>query len=96
MSLTDRGKARCSESCTAGLERGVEKRAVLCEKQSHQSDATRSAPTLLKVCAAERGVESSTESREIGGIFLGHPIHLKAKARGEKSMSEKQRTWEGV
>jgi hypothetical protein len=48
MSLTDRGKARCSESCTAGLERGVEKRAVLCEKQSHQSDATRSAPTLLK------------------------------------------------
>jgi hypothetical protein len=53
-------------------------------------------PDAVKVCAAERGVESSTESREIGGIFLSHPIHLKAKARGEKSMSEKQRTWEGV
>ena len=54
MSLTDRGKARCSESCTAGLERGVEKRAVLSEKQSHQSDATRSAPTLLKVARPVR------------------------------------------
>jgi hypothetical protein len=50
----------------------------------------------VKACAAERGVESSTESKEIGGIYLGHPIHLKAKAKGEKSMSEKQRTWEGI
>jgi len=27
---------------------------------------------------------------ELGGRFLGHRVHLKAKARGEKSMPEKR------
>ena len=33
---------------------------------------------------------------KFGGMLLGHPIYLKVKARGEKSMSEKQETMEGT
>jgi len=31
---------------------------------------------------------------ELGGTFLGHRVHLKAKAGGEKSMPEKRGTLE--
>jgi hypothetical protein len=31
---------------------------------------------------------------ELGGMFLGHRVHLTAKARGEKSMPEKRGTLE--
>jgi hypothetical protein len=33
---------------------------------------------------------------ELGGRFLGHRVHLKAKAGGEKSMPEKRESPEGV
>ena len=33
---------------------------------------------------------------EFGRILSGHPIYLKAKARGENSMSEKRESLEGV
>jgi hypothetical protein len=74
----------------------LQKSIVKVEIPAPKRGLSRLEPYEGKLCAAERGVESSTESREIGGIFLGHPIHLKVKARGEKSMSEKQRTCEGV
>src|SRR4029434_1927435 len=49
-----------------------------------------------KVCAAGRGAESLTESRGVRRETLGSSTYLKAKAQGDKSMSEKQGTWEGV
>ena len=48
-------------------------------------------------CAPRNAVLNPRQSREkFGGIFLGHPIHLKAKAGGEKSMSETRRALEDV
>ena len=42
-------------------------------------------------CAPRDAVLNPCHRQErIGGRPLGHPIHLKAKARGDKSMSEKQ------
>jgi hypothetical protein len=33
---------------------------------------------------------------KFGGILLGHPTNLKAKARGENSLLEKRETFEGI
>jgi len=46
-------------------------------------------------CAPRDAVLNSWRSQEkFGGILLGHPIYLKAKVGGEKSMSEKRKTLE--
>jgi len=49
-----------------------------------------------KLCAAGRGVESLTQSRGVRRETPGSSTDLKAKARGDKSLSEKQGAWEGV
>src|SRR5713101_2865112 len=49
-----------------------------------------------KLCAAGRGAESLTESRGVRRETPGSSTDLTAKAGGDKSMSEKQGTWEGV
>ena len=42
-------------------------------------------------CAPRDAVLNPRHSQEkLGGMFLGHPVYLKAKAGGEKSMPEKQ------
>ena len=47
-------------------------------------------PDALKGCAAGRGTESLTQSREVRrDTSGGHPIYLQVKAGGEKSLSEK-------
>jgi hypothetical protein len=53
-------------------------------------------PYEAKVCAAGRGAESLTESRGVRRETPGSSTYLRAKAQGDKSMSEKQGTWEGV
>ena len=46
-------------------------------------------------CAPRDAVLNPWHSQEkFGGILLGHPIYLKGKPGGEKSMSEKRRTLE--
>jgi len=48
-------------------------------------------------CAPRDAVLNPWHSQEeFGGILLGHPIYLKAKTGGEKSMWEKQGALEGV
>jgi hypothetical protein len=48
-------------------------------------------------CAPRNAVLNPRQSREkFGGILLGHPTYLKAKAGGENSLSEKQGALEGV
>ena len=48
-------------------------------------------------CAPRDAVLNPRRSREkFEGRLLGHPIYLKAKAGGDKSMSEKQGPSEGV
>ena len=54
------------------------------------------APDAVKACAAGRGAESLTQSRGVRREAPGSSTYLKAKAQGNKSMSEKQGTWEGV
>src|SRR5215472_8864623 len=49
-----------------------------------------------KLCAAGRGAASLTESRGVRRETPGSSTDLTAKARGDKSLSEKQGTWEGV
>src|SRR5215468_11508879 len=49
-----------------------------------------------KLCAAGRGAASLTQSRGVRRETPGSSTYLKAKAGGDKSMSEKQGTWEGV
>jgi hypothetical protein len=52
-------------------------------------------PCAAKACAAERAAESLTRVRRGSEeLPLGHPIDLKAKAVGEKSMSEKRESLE--
>src|SRR5262249_38626857 len=49
---------------------------------------TRWRPTL---CAPRDAVLNPWRSREeLGGMFLGHRVHLRAKAGGDKSMPEKR------
>ena len=50
----------------------------------------------MKVCAAGRSVESLTQSRGVRRGTPGSSTYLTAKAGGDKSLSEKQGTWEGV
>ena len=49
-----------------------------------------------KLCAAGRGAESLTESRGVRRETPGSSTHLKAKAGGDKSLSEKREAREGV
>src|SRR5262249_2965996 len=53
-------------------------------------------PDAVKACAAGRGAESLTQSRGVRRETPGSSTYLRAKAGGDKSMSEKQGTWEGV
>src|SRR2546421_9868032 len=49
-----------------------------------------------KLCAAGRGAASLTQSRGVRRETPGSSTYLKAKARGDKSMSEKREAREGV
>src|SRR3989442_3853675 len=49
-----------------------------------------------KLCAAGRGAESLAQSRGVRRETPGSSTHLTAKARGDKSMSEKREAREGV
>ncbi len=49
-----------------------------------------------KLCAAGRGAASLTQSRGVRRETPGSSTHLKAKAGGDKSLSEKRETREGV
>ena len=49
-----------------------------------------------KLCAAGRGAASLTQSRGVRREAPGSSTHLTAKARGDKSLSEKRETREGV
>ena len=53
-------------------------------------------PCALKACAAGRGAESLTESRGVRRETPGSSTYLRAKAGGDKSMSEKRESQEGV
>ena len=50
----------------------------------------------MKVCAAGRGAESLTQSRGVRRETPGSSTYLRAKAGGDKSMSEKRESLEGV
>src|SRR5438874_13135904 len=49
-----------------------------------------------KLCAAGRGAASLTQSRGVRRETPGSSTYLTAKARGDKSMSEKREAREGV
>ena len=49
-----------------------------------------------KLCAAGRGAESLTQSRGVRRETPGSSTYLRAKAGGDKSMSEKRESQEGV
>src|SRR2546421_5113333 len=49
-----------------------------------------------KLCAAGRGAESLTQSRGVRRETPGSSTYLRAKAGGDKSMSEKRESLEGV
>src|SRR5262252_823010 len=49
-----------------------------------------------KRCAAGHGAASLTQSRGVRRETPGSSTDLKAKAGGDKSMSQKRETWEGV
>jgi hypothetical protein len=52
---------------------------------------------MTRKCAPRDAVLNSWHSQgEFGRILSGHPIYLKAKARGDNSMSEKRESLEGV
>src|SRR5215813_9337782 len=53
-------------------------------------------PYEAKLCAAGRGVESLTQSGEVRREASGSSTYLRAKTGGNKSMSEKRETLEGV
>ena len=65
-------------------------------KGTHDKGRIAEEPGEGKLCAAGRGAASLTESRGVRRETPGSSTHLKAKARGDKSLSEKQGTWEGV
>src|SRR5437867_9088398 len=62
----------------------------------NQGRYSRLEPDEGKLCAAGRGAASLTQSRGVRRETPGSSTDLKAKAGGDKSMSEKQGTWEGV
>src|SRR5262245_57342027 len=49
-----------------------------------------------KLCAAGRSAASLTQSRGVRRETPGSSTHLTAKARGDKSLSQKRESWEGV
>ena len=53
-------------------------------------------PDTSKVCAAGRGAASLTQSRGVRRETPGSSTYLRAKAGGDKSMSEKRESLEGV
>ena len=65
-------------------------------KGTHDKGRIAEEPGEGKLCAAGRGAASLTESRGVRRETPGSSTYLKAKARGDKSLSEKQGTWEGV
>src|SRR5207302_6432883 len=50
----------------------------------------------MKVCAVGRGAASLTQSRGVRRETPGSSTYLRAKAGGDKSMSEKRESLEGV
>jgi hypothetical protein len=66
------------------------------QQGAHDKGHIAEEPDEGKLCAAGRGAESLTESRGVRRETPGSSTDLKAKAGGDKSMSEKQGTWEGV
>ena len=69
-----------------------------CRHQTGAHDKGRSTeePGEGKLCAAGRGAASLTESRGVRRETPGSSTHLKAKAGGDKSLSEKREAREGV
>src|SRR6266478_5837466 len=61
----------------------------------HKSHITEQ-PDEEKLCAVGRGAASLTQSRGVRRETPGSSTHLKAKARGDKSLSEKREILEGV
>jgi hypothetical protein len=65
-------------------------------KGTHNKGRIAEEPGEGKRCAAGRGAESLTESRGVRRETPGSSTHLKAKAGGDKSLSEKREAREGV
>src|SRR2546422_7697526 len=63
---------------------------------SHSTISFSGEPCAMKVCAAGRGAESLTQSRGVRRETPGSSTYLRAKAGGDKSMSEKRESLEGV
>jgi len=62
----------------------------------HDKSHTTEEPDEGKLCAAGRGAESLTQSRGVRRETPGSSTYLRAKAGGDKSMSEKRESQEGV
>src|ERR687886_35807 len=65
-------------------------------KGTHDKGRIAEEPGEGKRCAAGRGAASLTQSRGVRRETPGSSTHLKAKARGDKSLSEKREPREGV
>ena len=65
-------------------------------KGTHDKGRIAEEPGEGKLCAAGRGAASLTESRGVRRETPGSSTHLKAKAGGDKSLSEKREAREGV
>jgi hypothetical protein len=65
-------------------------------KGTHDKGRIAEEPGEGKLCAAGRGAASLTQSRGVRRETPESSTYLKAKAGGDKSLSEKQGTWEGV
>jgi hypothetical protein len=65
-------------------------------KGAHDKGRIAEEPGEGKLCAAGRGAESLTESRGVRRETPGSSTDLKAKAGGDKSLSEKREAREGV
>src|SRR5215471_17034749 len=62
----------------------------------HSTISNSGEPYEAKVCAAGRGAASLTQSRGVRRETPGSSTDLTAKARGDKSLSEKREAREGV
>jgi hypothetical protein len=63
---------------------------------AHDKGRSTEEPGEGKLCAAGRGAASLTQSRGVRRETPGSSTYLKAKAGGDKSLSQKRETWEGV
>ena len=63
---------------------------------AHDKGRSTEEPGEGKLCAAGRGAESLTQSRRARRETPGSSTDLKAKAGGDKSLSEKREAREGV